>query len=861
MNGYRNVSYNPRQELIRLFTWDDAGNRIAIDSTYNPYVFVESNNAKDATSIFNTTLKKKVFKNQFEKSRYIKESGLTRLFENLSPAQQFCIDNFWEHNESVEFSKHPLKVFFVDIETYSVDEFPSVETANHPVNIITIYDTLTKKFVSWGTKPHVSQQKDLIYIHCKTEREMFSKFISFIESDYPDVILGWNSLLFDMPYIINRIRVLFDDATVARLSPMGRVYSRTLKGQFGREQVRWYIDGISCLDYLDIYKRFCLVLRENYKLNNIAKTELNEAKIDYGETNLSGLADTDWGKFVEYNIQDVRLLVKLEEKLQYLQLLRMLSYTGLTTLEAAMGSMSVIIGACAIRARYKNKRIPTFVRGEDNGTQNEGAYVSEPKRGFQEYIASFDANSLYPSVMITLNISPETKMGVIESQENGQVTIREVNGKTVTISVEKFAQLVKQEELSISKAKVLFSQKHKGIIPEMVDQYYKLRVQVRKDHRKLLKVLSTLDKGTPAYQAKKDEISRLNIQQHTIKIFINSVYGALGNKVFPLGDDDLARSITLTGQAVIKQSNKILTSYIQKTANIEELNERDTPIVYNDTDSSYISLKLLVEKTGIRVYDENHKITAEYYELIQNIEDHLNKEIKTWCEANLNSKDSRITFKREALCDVGIFLQKKRYVLHLLDQEGIPCNKFKYTGVEIARTTMPVPIKPHAKKIVETMLLTQNHKKTSEVVSETYETFKSLSIADISFVTGLKGYEKYASKCDMFKTVKAMPLHVKAAYYHNLLLDVLKVSKKYEKIGSGDKIRYFYVKQPNKYGINAIAYKYYYPEEFATLFEPDHELMFDKIIFSSVERFYDAAGWVLTKPGEVTQCNLFELLA
>ena len=217
-------------------------------------------------------------------------------------------------------------------ETYSVDEFPSVETANHPVNIITIYDTLTKKFVSWGTKPHVSQQKDLIYIHCKTEREMFSKFISFIESDYPDVILGWNSLLFDMPYIINRIRVLFDDDTVARLSPMGRVYSRTLKGQFGREQVRWYIDGISCLDYLDIYKRFCLVLRENYKLNNIAKTELNEAKIDYGETNLSGLADTDWGKFVEYNIQDVRLLVKLEEKLQYLQLLRMLSYTGLTTL-------------------------------------------------------------------------------------------------------------------------------------------------------------------------------------------------------------------------------------------------------------------------------------------------------------------------------------------------------------------------------------------------------------------------------------------------------------------------------------------------------------------------------------------------
>lgn len=860
MIGYRNVAYDPRQELIRLFTWDSTGKRIAIDSTYHPYIFVESNNAKDATSIFNTALKKKNFKNQFEKSKYIKESGVTRLFENLSPAQQFCIDNFWEHNESVEFSQYPLKVFFVDIETYSVDEFPSVETANHPVNIITIYDTLAKKFITWGIKPHAAKHDDMNFIYCKTEKEMFAKFISFIENDYPDVILGWNSILFDLPYLINRIRVLFDDETVARLSPMGRVYSRSLRGQFGREQIRWYIDGISCLDYLDIYKRFCMVLRENYKLNNIAKIELDESKVDYGETNLSGLADTDWDKFVEYNVQDVRLLVKLEEKLQYFQLLRMLSYTGLTTLEAAMGSMSVIIGACAIRARHRNKRIPTFVRGEDDGKQNEGAYVSDPKRGFQEYVASFDANSLYPSVMITLNLSPETKMGVIESQENDQITIREVNGKTATIPVAKFAQLVKQEQLSISKAKVLFSQKHRGIIPEMVDQYYKLRVQVRKDHKKLQKILSTLEKGTREYQAKKDEISRLNIKQHTIKIFINSVYGALGNKVFPLGDDDLARSITLTGQAVIKQSNKILTSYIQKIANITELSEEETPVVYNDTDSSYISLKPLVEKTGIKVYDTKHKITPEYYKLIQDIEDHLNKEIKVWCETNLNSKDSRITFKREALCDVGIFLQKKRYVLHLLDQEGMPCNKFKYTGVEIARTTMPAPIKPLAKKIVETMLLTQNHKKTSEVVAETYETFKQLSIADISFVTGLKGYEKYASKCDKFKTVKSMPLHVKAAYFHNLLLDVLKISKKYEKISSGDKIRYFYVKQPNKYGINAIAYKYYYPDEFANLFEPDHELMFDKIIFSSVERFYDAAGWILTKPGEVTQCNLFELL-
>ena len=861
MIGYRNIAYDPRQELIRLFTWDKSGNRIAIDSTFHPYIFLESNNSHDAVSIFNTKLKKKSFKNQFEKSKFLNEGNTSRVFENLSPSQQFLIDNFWKVNETSDFAQFPLKLFFLDIETYSVDDFPNIETANHPINIITIYDTLSKKYITWGTKPYHKIVEDQVYFFCKTEREMLERFIKHFENDYPDVVLGWNSVLFDLPYLINRIRGLFDDETVARLSPMKRVHSRSLRGQFGKEQVRWYIDGISCLDYLDIYKRFCMVLRENYKLDNIAKIELGEQKVDYGETNLSSLADKDWNMFVEYNIQDVRLLVKLEDKLQYFQLLRMLSYTGLTTMEAAMGSMSVIIGACAVRARYRDKKIPTFIRSEDDGKQNEGAYVSEPKRGFQKNIVSFDANSLYPSVMITLNLSPETKMGVIESQTKDEVIIRDVNNNTVTLSMSKFATLVQKEKLSLSKAKVLFSQKQKGIIPEMVDLYYKYRVQVRKDLKKVKKLITTLEKGSSEYLKARNEINLLNIKQHTIKIFINTVYGALGNKVFPLGDDDLARSITLTGQAVIKQGNNILTNYIKEKVGLtdDEVKE-DTPIIYNDTDSVYITLESLIKNTELKFLDSKGKISPEFYKEVESIEAYLNTEIKKWCEKSLNSQDSRIIFKREAICDVGVFLQKKRYVIHILDEEGIPTEKFKYTGVEIARTTMPAPIKPLAKKIVETMLLTQDQQKTGEVIEKAYELFKTLPIGDISFVTGLKGYEKYSHRCDGFKTVKSMPLHVKAAYMHNLLLNHFNIDKKYEKIGSGDKIRYFYVKQPNKYNINAIAYKYYYPEEFTKIFEPDHDLMFEKIIYSAVERFYDAVSWTPKKPGEALQCDLFSLL-
>ena len=287
---------------------------------------------------------------------------------------------------------------------------------------------------------------------------------------------------------------------------------------------------------------------------------------------------------------------------------------------------------------------------------------------------------------------------------------------------------------------------------------------------------------------------------------------------------------------------------------------KSTPIIYNDTDSSYISIKSIVEKTGLKMLDSKGKITPEYYKEVQDIEDFLNKNIKTWGQTALGSIDCRLNFKREAIADTGIFLQKKRYVLRVLDEEGIPCNKFKYTGVEVVRTTMPAPIKPYVKKIIETMLLTKDLGQTNKIFNETYEIFKNLKIEDISFVMGIKGYEKYSAMCDGFKTAKHMPIHVKAAYFYNILLDRFNTGKKYEKISSGDKVRYFYAKQPNKFGINTIGYKYTFPKEFSDTFEPNHEMMFEKIIFSVIERFYEAVNWKLQSPGTQVQTDLFDLL-
>jgi DNA polymerase elongation subunit (family B) len=851
---YRNVCYNPRDETVTLFTWDDNGTRIAVDMSFNPYIYTETTLKSDAQSIFETPLRKKLFKDTRHRNNYIRECGTNRVFENIRPEQQFLIDTFWKKNEELEFTQHPLKIHYIDIEVYCPDVFPTPEEAAQPINIITVYDSIDKRFYTWGTSRLEKNIKNCDYVFCQTEQQLLECYLNYVCRSQPDIISGWNSEGFDIPYIVNRcVRILGEDS-IKKLSPVENIYSRMTTGAFGREQQRWYISGVSCVDYLDIYKKFSIGLRESYKLDAIAELELGSRKVDYGNTNLSSLADEDWQTFVEYNIQDVNLLVELEDKLRYLELLRMLAYTGLTTIESAMGTLSVITGATVIKARSKDLVVPTFIKDNSNAAKYEGAYVGEPQRGFQHAVISFDANSLYPNTMISLNLSPETKVGRITHKDDEFVYIKHVTGKDFKLTHQGFMDFVKKEDIAISKAKILFTQKKKGIMPEIVDGIYQQRVEVKKTLKKLLIQLSKMSSDAPERATIQRQADQLDIKQFTLKILINTVYGYFGNKHAPIGDPDIARSITLTGQAVIKKSNDILRDYV----NIHGSPGVD-PVIYNDTDSSYISIDRIMDKIGDD-FSTDGIVAQSAYEQAQSVEDHLNEEITKWSATALNSKDSRFVFKRECMSDVGVFLQKKRYVLHVLDDEGIPVNKYKYTGVEVVRSTIPAPVKPYIKKIIETMMSTESRSETNDVFLKAYDTFKSLPIEDYSFVMGISDYDKYATRCNGFVTAKGMPAHVKAAYHYNMLLEKIGLSGIYEAIDTGDKVRYFYVNQPNKYGIKAVAYKYYYPDEFKKIFEPDVEKMFEKIIYSIIERFYESVKWKLNKPSAQVQTDLFDLL-
>jgi DNA polymerase elongation subunit (family B) len=851
---YRNCVYNNKTKSIHLWTWDASGNRTFQELDYSPYLYLESKSG-DSTSIYGTTLKKKEFDTLWDRNKFVKESGVTRIFENLPPYQQFLIDNNFHCCGDEDFSQHPLKIMILDIECPGIPggKFPEPELAENVIDLLTCYDSLTKKYTVFGLKSYSSERKDVKYYHCKSEEDLLKRFIGHFASDYPDVLCGYNSANFDIPYLVNRITFQLGKEWADELSPIGRIYEKiNQEGKFGMPSKEYVIEGISCLDYYVMYKKFSMAPLESYKLDYIGEIELGMNKVHY-EGSLADLARNDWNTYVEYNIQDVELLVKLDDKLRYIELIRFISYLGLCNMENAIKTIPVVNGAIAIRARHRDEKIPTFVRPQTEG-RIPGAYVAFPKKGFSENLVSFDANSLYPSVMISLNMSPETKIGKVE-KINDTYSIKHVSGRTFDLSRENYIKYIKEEKLAKSDADILFTQKKKGIIPEFLDFLYIKRKEmkskmfdVKQEFQKTKKTLSKKERSDI-----ESNIQKLDTFQHAYKITLNSTYGYCANKYAPLGDNDIGASVTLTGQSVIKKSNELFIDYIKNTyPNVYD--KAESHLIYNDTDSCYISLKLL-EDYNIFISKDN-KITTDFYKVCDEIENHINVGCNDWAKRKLWSLDPRFVFKREAICDKAIFTGKKYYVLHMLDDEGIPVDKFKYRGVSVVKTTMPKVLKPYVKKIMETMILTQSLKQTNDTFMEAYEIFKGLDVESIYKNSSVNNYEKYSSQCKEFETVKGMPAHVKAAYFHDLLLDKLDIAQKYQKFKSGEKVKSVYLKTPNKYGISMIGFKGKYPDEFKDIFEIDYEKMFDKLLYSSIEEFYNSVNWKLRKPNENVKIEL-----
>jgi DNA polymerase elongation subunit (family B) len=845
---YRSASYNPFNESVFLRTWTEDGQRIDTEMPFRPYLYLEKDGADDAVSIFKTSLMKKTFKNSIDRRKFVESTSNKRIFHNLAPEQQFLIETYKDQNGDPSFSQFPLKVFLLDIEVDTTfdSSFPTPERAAVPINLITIYDTLTKSTHTWGLeKQYTPTLPDCIYHRCKDEQDLILQFVDFWRSDFPDVASGWNSSGFDFPYIINRFMKLFGEDFINRLSPVGVVRGRKVFTDMGKEVTLWSISGVSLIDYMDLYKTFSPGEKESFSLNYISELELGEGKIAYNAVSLGELAHTDWKLFVDYNIQDVHLLVKLEEKLKFLEIARMLSYKGCTNFESALGKVSIVTGAVAIQAHKQGYVIPTFSDKQERESY-EGGFVRDPEKGIQKSIVSFDVNSLYPNTIITLNISPETKIGKVVTGEVGitpEVTIRLVNGRLHTLTSDKLKSFLIKEQVSLSKAGVMYSQKSKGVIPNLIDQIYEERVNTKKQLTKLKKI------------GKKDKDSLLKLTyydtlQYTLKILLNSIYGTFANKHSSLMDIDHAMSITVTGQNVSKAGGHILDDFVKQKYNISESITK-----YGDTDSVYISIDSILKKENIELVVDGN-INPKVHEIVDELDKHVNAEILNWARKELFSMDPRFVFKREVISDVGIFLQKKRYILHILDEEGVAVNKFKYTGIELVRSTTPKKVKKFIENIIQTALLTQNSKQTNEVYRQGYSDFLNLDPNDVAARTSINNLQKYSEGSSLYKFANKTPSHVKGAIAYNILIKELKIDDKFEEIQTGQKVKKLYCTK-NKYGLDAITYVSALPSEFGL--KPDWDRMFAKLVTQPTERLYEAIGWSLPQIGKEVQTDLFEM--
>jgi DNA polymerase elongation subunit (family B) len=848
---YRNIYYDNKKSVIHHWGYDESGDPNKLEIEYKPFLYLPAakESERDMYGIDGVPLVRKEFNNVYERNKFV-ESCQSIIYFNLPVPQQYLLEKYHTLDIS-EMTRFPLRTFFYDIEVIA-DEFPDPLDSKFPITSLTIYDSQTKKYYVWGIKryddysckDHLTgiEPEEIVYTYCKDEEELLKMFLRFWRRNFPDIIVGYNSYSFDLPYIVNRLELVFGEGTKNKLSPVGSVYGAEKTNRFQQKYIEYTMGGVTHLDYMVLYKYFTPGERESDSLDFVCYSELKTGKLEYGDSSLQELAANHWDRFINYNIWDVKLLMLLDEAKNYLEIAKFTAFSGFCNLDKALGKTAVITGVLAKQALDNGQIIPTQ-KGAESHTKIPGGYVKTPIEGLYEDIVSFDANSLYPSNIITLNISPETKTAkIIDKTDDSFTLYLYKERRKVEVPKDKLYPLIRRKNWSIAPNNVIYDQSTKGIVPTFCDILYAKRKKVKDDMLKIEMRLNDMNKDSDQYRALKATASKLDVEQYLYKILLNSTYGAFASRFFALYDLDCATSITTVGQAVIKQTEKIVNDILVKSYGLSEFDR----VVSMDTDSVLISVKDVCEKKNIQIYNDEGELTDDFYALEEHVSDELNGRIKQWAIDKFNSLDPRYFFKRESVCSKAIWTGKKNYVLYIINKEGKQVNDFKYSGVQLAKSTLPNKAKDVSKKIVSIIMFQKNKKYADEMIFDAYDNqFMQFDINDIAERGNIKSLSGWDRKNEGMNTAKGTPQRAKFSIYHNELLQKLHLQNKYRRIENGSKIKTVYLK-PNRFDIDGIAYQDIFPEDFEL--QPDYERMFFKDIIKPLQPFYDALKWQIPDP-------------
>ena len=829
--------------------YDDEGKKIYNTYRFRPVVYLESKdkNAK-WKSLDGIPLEPMRFESMSECREFSKSyEGVDgfKIYGNERHIPAFIQAEF---PDTIHYDKRLIDVCYLDLECPSgIDGaeggFPEPEQASHPIVTITLKSSRSDTYIAWGLKsydvnassvPHIKKE----YRKFDSESEMLHDFLNWWSDtlNTPDVITGWNTLNFDIPYLVNRISRVLGSEDARKLSPWNQVEQKSKTFQ-GQTNVYYEILGIQQLDYLELFKKFTLNTygqQESYKLDNIAEVVLGENKLDYGDhSSLTKLYEHDFQRFMDYNIVDVELVERLESKLGLLNLVFTLSYFGGVNYSETLGTVAIWDSIIFRKLAKQNIAIPPST--PKAAVAYPGGYVKDPESGMHEWVLSFDLNSLYPSLIMQYNMSPETL-----------VRHMTVHGLDVDRILKEKKCISPEPNLATAANGACFRKDKKGFLPQIVEELYSKRVVLKKQMIEKKKELESLDaKANPkAYFATESAVDRLETEQMAIKILLNSLYGAIGNRFFRYFDIAVAEGITLTGQLVIKWAEESFNSHLSAFLKDEKPKDR---VIMMDTDSCYICVKDIIDKFNpknpVMFLDEFAK---------KAIEPMLEKSFARFADMT-NAYSNKMVMKRESISNRGIVIAKKRYILNVHNNEGVQYAepKIKMMGVEAIKSSTPKICRQAFKEIFK-VIMNENEDKMQKALSQFKTYFCGLPPEAIASPRGVSNIKKWKDRSSIY--VKGTPMNARAALMHNYLCVSKGLEQQYQLIQGGDKIKYIYLKKQNPTNENVIGFIDKLPVEFGLHQYIDYDLQYQKTFVEPLTLILNSIGW---KPEPVSSLEDF----
>jgi len=815
----------------------DNGRRVKKRISYSPVLFLPTNKNTEWSGLHGEKLEPKKFETIRDARDFIKkydEIQNFKVYGNSSFEYAFIADT---QRGMIDWSIDDINIAIIDIEVGSENGFPNPDEASEPITAIAIR-RLNGDTKVYGCGEYNNTHKNVEYIHCRDEYTLCRNFITDWEVNCPDVITGWNTKFFDIPYLYNRFNRILGEEMTKKLSPWGILSART-KVLRGRQQTFYDISGIASLDYIELYKWYAPggKSQESYRLDNIANVELGESKISYDEfDNLHQLYKLNYQKFIDYNIKDVELIVKLESKLKLLELALTLAYDTKCNYEDVFAQTRM--WDSLIYSYLFEKKIvvpPKMIKEKTEAF--EGAYVKEPQVGKHDWVASFDLNSLYPHLLIQYNISPET---IVEPQDYTP-EMREVIAQGVTVEklLDRKVNLSRISNVTITPNGQFFRTDKRGFIPTMMEEMY----EDRKKFKKLM-IKSQQDYQVETDSTKKKElenlIARYNNLQLAKKVSLNSAYGAMGSQYFRFYDLRMALGVTSAGQLSIRWIEEKINLYMNKILKTENIDY----VIASDTDSIYLRLGELVnsvfkEIDTLKIIDFMDKVCED------KIQPYIDKSYEELAEY-VHAYAQKMIMKREGLSDKGLWTAKKRYILNVYNNEGVVYKepKLKVMGLEMIKSSTPSAIREKMRTVTKVML-TGTESDVQDFIAQFKEEFKSLPPEEISFPRGLNGLFTYADPVSLYK--KGTPIHVKGAILYNHFLKQHELTNKYPLIQEGEKLKFTYLKMPNPFKDMVISYPGRIPKEFNLNEYIDYDTQFEKAFLEPVKVILDCMGWQAEK--------------